>query len=31
MAEGGSIGDGLRRYVQAVKQRSFPDTTLHTY
>jgi len=31
MAEGGSIGDGLRRYAQAVKQRSFPDTTLHTY
>ena len=31
MAEGGSIGDGLRRYVQAVKQRSFPDTALHTY
>ncbi|MFN6992662.1 MAG: 3-methyl-2-oxobutanoate hydroxymethyltransferase [Aquincola tertiaricarbonis] len=30
MAEGGSIGDGLRRYVQAVKQRSFPHTTLHT-
>jgi len=31
MAEGGSIGDGLRRYVQAVKQRTFPDPTLHTY
>jgi len=31
MAEGGSVGDGLRRYVQAVKQRSFPDPTLHTY
>ncbi|MBT9599027.1 MAG: 3-methyl-2-oxobutanoate hydroxymethyltransferase [Vitreoscilla sp.] len=31
MAEGGSVGDGLRRYVQAVKQRTFPDPTLHTY
>ncbi len=31
MAEGGSIGDGLRRYVQAVKQGTFPDPTLHTY
>jgi 3-methyl-2-oxobutanoate hydroxymethyltransferase len=31
MAEGGSIGDGLRRYVQAVKQRTFPDPTLYTY
>ncbi len=31
MAEGGSVGDGLRRYVQAVKWRSFPDPTLHTY
>jgi len=31
MAEGGGIGDGLRRYVQAVKQGTFPDPTLHTY
>jgi 3-methyl-2-oxobutanoate hydroxymethyltransferase len=31
MAEGGSIGDGLRRYVQSVKQGSFPDPALHTY
>jgi 3-methyl-2-oxobutanoate hydroxymethyltransferase len=31
MAEGGGIGDGLRRYVQAVKLGTFPDPTLHTY
>jgi 3-methyl-2-oxobutanoate hydroxymethyltransferase len=31
MAEGGGIGDGLRRYVQAVKQGTFPDPALHTY
>lgn len=31
MAEGGSIGDGLRRYVAAVKDGSFPDETLHGY
>lgn len=31
MAEGGSVGDALRRYVQAVKGGSFPDRALHTY
>ena len=31
MAEGGSIGDALRRYVAAVKDGSFPDPALHTY
>jgi 3-methyl-2-oxobutanoate hydroxymethyltransferase len=31
MAQGGSIGDALRRYVQAVREGSFPDPALHTY
>jgi 3-methyl-2-oxobutanoate hydroxymethyltransferase len=31
MAQGGSVGDALRRYVQAVREGSFPDPALHTY
>jgi 3-methyl-2-oxobutanoate hydroxymethyltransferase len=31
MAEGGSIDDALRRYVQAVRDGSFPAAELHTY
>jgi len=31
MAEGGSIGQALARYVAAVKDRSFPDEALHGY
>jgi 3-methyl-2-oxobutanoate hydroxymethyltransferase len=31
MAEGGSIADGLARYVAAVKDGSFPDESLHGY
>lgn len=31
MAEGGSIADALRRYVDAVKDGSFPDPQLHAY
>ena len=31
MAQGGGIGDALRRYVAAVKDGSFPDPALHTY
>lgn len=31
MEEGGSIGDALRRYVQAVRDGSFPAAELHTY
>jgi 3-methyl-2-oxobutanoate hydroxymethyltransferase len=31
MAEGGSIGDAVRRYVAAVKDGSFPDPALHGY
>ncbi|TMG96828.1 MAG: 3-methyl-2-oxobutanoate hydroxymethyltransferase, partial [Betaproteobacteria bacterium] len=31
MLEGGSVDDALRRYVAAVKDRSFPDETLHSY
>ena len=31
MLEGGSVDDALRRYVAAVKDRSFPDETLHGY
>jgi 3-methyl-2-oxobutanoate hydroxymethyltransferase len=29
--EGRSIEDAIRRYVQAVKDGSFPDPALHTY
>lgn len=31
MAEGGAIEDGLRRYVDAVKNGSFPVEPTHTY
>ncbi|MDO8376086.1 MAG: 3-methyl-2-oxobutanoate hydroxymethyltransferase [Aquabacterium sp.] len=31
MAEAGSIDDAVRRYVQAVRDGSFPDPALHTY
>jgi len=31
MSEGGSVEDALRRYVAAVKDRSFPDESLHGY
>jgi 3-methyl-2-oxobutanoate hydroxymethyltransferase len=31
MAEGGSIRDAVRRYVDAVKDGSFPDPQLHGY
>jgi 3-methyl-2-oxobutanoate hydroxymethyltransferase len=31
MREGGSVEDAIRRYVAAVKDRSFPDPTLHSY
>jgi 3-methyl-2-oxobutanoate hydroxymethyltransferase len=31
MAEGGSIGQALARYVAAVKDGSFPDETVHGY
>ena len=31
MEEGGSIGDALRRYAQAVRDGSFPAAELHTY
>jgi 3-methyl-2-oxobutanoate hydroxymethyltransferase len=30
-AEGGSVEDAIRRYVQAVKDGSFPDEKLHGY
>ncbi len=30
-AEGGSIGDALRRYVGAVRDGSFPDEAVHGY
>jgi len=31
MAEGGSIEDAVRRYVQAVKDGSFPDDRVHSH
>jgi 3-methyl-2-oxobutanoate hydroxymethyltransferase len=31
MAEGGGIGDAVRRYVQAVKDGSFPDDSRHSH
>ena len=31
MSEGGSVEDAIRRYVAAVKDRSFPDESLHAY
>ena len=31
MLEGGSVDDAIRRYVAAVKDRSFPDDSLHGY
>ena len=31
MAEGGSVGDAIRRYVTAVKDGSFPDESQHGY
>jgi 3-methyl-2-oxobutanoate hydroxymethyltransferase len=31
MSEGGSVEDAIRRYVAAVKDRSFPDESLHGY
>ncbi len=31
MAEGGSVDDGVRRYVAAVKDGSFPDESVHAY
>ena len=31
MSEGGSVEHALRRYVAAVKDRSFPDESLHGY
>ncbi|WP_418319947.1 3-methyl-2-oxobutanoate hydroxymethyltransferase [Piscinibacter sakaiensis] len=31
MAEGGSIADALRRYVDAVRDGSFPVESVHTY
>jgi len=31
MAEGGTVDDGVRRYVAAVKDGSFPDESVHAY
>lgn len=31
MAEGGSVADAIRRYVNAVKDGSFPDESIHGY
>ena len=31
MSEGGSVDDAIRRFVAAVKDRSFPDESLHGY
>jgi 3-methyl-2-oxobutanoate hydroxymethyltransferase len=31
MSDGGSVEDAVRRYVAAVKDRSFPDESLHGY
>ena len=31
MLEGGSVEDAIRRFVAAVKDRSFPDDSLHGY
>ena len=31
MSEGGGIDAALRRYVQAVKDGSFPVESIHTY
>ena len=31
MAEGGSIGSAIGRYVAAVKDGSFPQADVHTY
>ena len=31
MADGGTPADAVRRYVQAVKDQSFPDPQLHCY
>jgi 3-methyl-2-oxobutanoate hydroxymethyltransferase len=29
--EGGGVHQALQRYVAAVKERSFPEATQHTY
>jgi 3-methyl-2-oxobutanoate hydroxymethyltransferase len=31
LSEGGSVDDAIRRYVVAVKDKSFPDEALHGY
>ena len=31
MSEGGGVEEAVRRYVAAVKDRSFPAESIHTY